>query len=278
MSLTAGTGTAGTGTAGSGANSADDYAVFCEGLRRICGVDLTQYRRPQMERRLRTFFSRLGIEDLAETLPMLRADNELLDNLLDRATINVSQLWRHPAQITHLEQSVLPELASATGRVRIWSAGCSYGAEAYTIAAVCRTSIPNATVSILGTDIDRRMVERAQAGRFSTDDARAVPEPTMRAAFDRVADGWQAHEVLRRMMRFEVGDLLRLQTRRDSHDLVVCRNTVIYFSEPVRDALHQRLAASLRPGGYLLVGATERVADASALGLTPTAPFFYRKD
>ncbi|HTU29369.1 MAG TPA: protein-glutamate O-methyltransferase CheR [Solirubrobacteraceae bacterium] len=264
--------------AASSSSTADDYVVFCEGLRRICGVDLTQYRRPQMERRLRTFFSRLGIEDLAETLPMLRADGELLDNLLDRVTINVSQLWRHPAQITHLEQSVLPELAAGTSRVRIWSAGCSYGAEAYTIAAVCRSCIPTATVSILGTDIDRRMVERAQGGRFSLDDARAVPEPTMRAAFDRVQDGWQAHEALRRMMRFEIGDLLRLQPRPDSHDLVVCRNTVIYFSEPVRDTLHERLTASLRPGGYLLVGATERVANPASLGLTPTAPFFYRKD
>jgi len=257
--------------------AADDYLAFCEGLRRICGVDLTQYRRPQMERRLRTFFGRLGIKDLSASLPMLRADRAQLDSLLDRVTINVSQLWRHPAQIAHLQESVLPELAAA-GPVRVWSAGCSYGAEAFTIAAVCRSAIPTATVSILGTDIDRRMVERAQAGRFSTEDARGVPEATMRAGFDRVEDGWQAHEALRRMTRFEIGDLLRLTPRRDSYDLVVCRNTVIYFSEPVRDALHERLTDALRPGGYLLVGATERVANAPALGLTPTAPFFYRKD
>jgi chemotaxis protein methyltransferase CheR len=255
----------------------DDYEEFCAGLRRICGIDLAQYRRPQMERRLRTFFTRMGIKDLTEALPMLRSEPEQLDSLLDRVTINVSQLWRHPAQIAHLEESVLPELAAA-GRVRIWSAGCSYGAEAFTIAAACQTAIPGAGVSILGTDIDRRMVERAQRGRFSLDDARGVPEATMRAAFDRVDDGWQAHEALRRMVRFEVGDLLRLQPRPDSHDLIVCRNTVIYFSEPVRDALHQRLTDSLRPGGYLLVGATERVANPRALGLTPTAPFFYRKD
>lgn len=256
---------------------ADDYDAFCEGLRRICGVDLTQYRRPQMERRLRTFFARAGIEDLTEALPMLRSEPEQLDRLLDRVTINVSQLWRHPAQITELQDTVLPELA-ADGRVRVWSAGCSYGAEAFTIAAVCAAAIPHAAVSILGTDIDRRMIARAQAGRFSLDDARGVPEATMRAAFDRVDDGWQAHDALRRMTHFEVGDLLRLQTRPDSHDLVVCRNTVIYFSEPVRDALHRRLTDSLRPGGYLLVGATERVADPAALGLAPTAPFFYRKD
>jgi chemotaxis protein methyltransferase CheR len=58
---------------------------------------------------------------------------------------------------------------------------------------------------------------------------------------------------------------------------VLCRNTVIYFNEEVRDALHARLAESLRPGGYLLVGSTERVSNASEIGLQPSHPFTYRK-
>ncbi len=256
---------------------ADDYEVFCEGLRALCGVDLSQYRRPQMERRLRTFFERRGITSLADSLPILRTERDQLDELLDRVTINVSQLWRHPSQIAHLESSVLPELAAA-GPVRIWSAGSSYGAEAFTIAAVCRSAIPRAKVTILGTDIDRRMVERARAGRFSTDDARGVPEATMTKGFQRVDGGWQARPELLALVRFEVGDLLRLRPRPASFDLVVCRNTVIYFSEPVRDALHERLARSLVPGGRLLVGATERVATPGALGLAQTAQFFYRKE
>jgi len=86
-----------------------------------------------------------------------------------------------------------------------------------------------------------------------------------------------ANDALRRMARFEVGDLLRIEPLEGSYDLIMCRNTVIYFSAPVRDALHARLARALRPGGYLLVGATERVADPGACGLIPTAPFFYRR-
>jgi chemotaxis protein methyltransferase CheR len=229
-----------------------------------------------MERRLRTFFERRGVTRLTDTLALLRSDRAELDALLDRVTINVSQLWRHPEQFAHLASEVLPELAR-TGSVRAWSAGCSYGAEAFTLAAVCRAAIPAARVQILGSDIDPRMVARAREGVFSADDARGVPAATMEADFDREGERWRAKAALRAMARFEVADLLRISPRAGSHDLVLCRNTVIYFSGEVRDELHRRLAHSLRPGGYLVVGATERVTSPGTIGLKPVVPFIYRK-
>jgi chemotaxis protein methyltransferase CheR len=257
----------------------DDYVAFCEGLRQICGVDLSQYKRPQMERRLRSFFARQGITRLTDCLDALRRDKTELDALLDRVTINVSQLWRHPEQWARLEGEILPELARE-GQVRAWSAGCSYGAEALTLAAVCHKVLggrPGVRVRILGTDIDKRMIERARAGVFSAEDARGVAAAEMERGFDRVPEGWRAKDPLRRMCQFELGDLLRLQPRAASHDLIMCRNTVIYFAEPIRDELHARLAKALRPGGYLIVGATERVAGPADLGLKMAHPFIYRK-
>ena len=79
------------------------------------------------------------------------------------------------------------------------------------------------------------------------------------------------------MTRFDVGDLLRMPVQRARYDLIMCRNTVIYFTEDVRDALHARLVESLRPGGYLVVGTSERVADPRGLGLTSPHHFIYRK-
>jgi chemotaxis protein methyltransferase CheR len=254
----------------------DDYVAFCEGLRQICGVDLSQYKRPQMERRLRSFFARKGIHLLTDCLDALRRDKTELDALLDRVTINVSQLWRHPEQWIRLERDVLPDLAAA-GQVRAWSAGCSYGAEATTLAAVCHTAIPASRVKISGTDIDKRMIERARAGVFSAEDARGVDQRVMERGFHRVPEGWLAKDVLLRMMTFEVGDLLRLRPLAASKDLIMCRNTVIYFAEPIRDDLHARLAQALRPGGYLVVGATERVSRPAELGLQMAHPFIYRK-
>jgi chemotaxis protein methyltransferase CheR len=255
----------------------DDYVAFCEGLRQICGVDLSQYKRPQMERRLRSFVARRGISRLSDCLDSLRRDATELDALLDRVTINVSQLWRHPDQWLRIERDVLPELAQTSRQVRAWSAGCSYGAEAFTLAAVCRQGIPAAHVRILGTDIDRRMIERARTGVFSDDDARGVDAKKMERGFERIPEGWRARAELRRMTTFELGDLLRLRPKPASQDLILCRNTVIYFAEPIRDELHARLAATLRPGGYLVVGSTERVSRPDDLGLETAHPFIYRK-
>jgi len=254
----------------------DDYLDFCEGVRRLCTIDLTQYKRNQMERRIRGFAERRGIPVLADYLRRLGSDETELDCFLDRVTINVSQLWRNPGQWTVLGEQVVPDLARE-GRIRAWSAGSSYGAEAYTLAAVLCEVAPSARISITGTDIDRRMIALATAGEFNDNDARDAPPDQLERWFERMPNGWRAGPRLRDVTRFELGDLLRLRPRRDEFDLILCRNTVIYFTEEVRDALHARLAEALRPGGYLLVGSTERVANASEIALEAVHPFTYRK-
>jgi chemotaxis protein methyltransferase CheR len=261
------------------AGALDEYEQFCVAFRRVCGIDLLQYKRGQMERRIRSFVAtRAGDVTLAAYAETLKADKDELSRFLDRVTINVSQLWRNPEQWETLEEKVLPELAATGGnRVRAWSAGSSYGAEAYTLAAIARRAIPRAQVSILGTDIDGRMVQRARTGVFTAEDARDAPTATLASHFALVDGQWHASAELKKLVRFEQGDLLRTQPAAESYDLVLCRNTVIYFNEDVRDALHGRLAESLRPGGRLVVGATERVSEAAVHRLEPDSPFVYRK-
>jgi chemotaxis protein methyltransferase CheR len=255
---------------------ADDYAGFCAGIRRLCGIDLSQYKRGQMERRIRTFAERRGITKLTEYLGVLSDSKEELDAFLDRVTINVSQLWRNPEQWELLARKVLPELARRP-RLRAWSAGSSYGAEAYTLAAVCTEALPGVHVEIVGTDIDRRMVDRARAGAFSVDDARDMPR-SQRARWFAERDGMlQADGKLKALCRFETGDLLTMRPARQAYDLVLCRNTVIYFTPEVKDALHARIAETIVPGGYFMVGSTERISDPAALGLEIAHPFVYRK-
>jgi chemotaxis protein methyltransferase CheR len=254
----------------------DDYVEFCGALRQLTGIDLAQYKRQQMERRVRTFFERRGITHLSDAVAHLNGDGAHLDALLDRITINVSQLWRDPEQWAILERQVIPELTT-TGALRAWSAGCSYGAEAYTLATVCHTSVPGARISIRGTDIDRRMIARARQGHFSADDARSAPRAHLLAGFEQTEHGWRAKTALKQMTRFETGDLLRTYPRLCSFDLILCRNTVIYFDEQIRDELHARLVEGLRPGGVLVIGSTERVSRPAALGLDTVHPFIYRK-
>jgi chemotaxis protein methyltransferase CheR len=261
------------------AGDEDDYVAFCLFLQKLCGIDLLQYKRGQMERRLRSFYAQRDITDLRDSFAGLR-DPQALNELLDRITINVSQLWRNPEQWDLIEQKLIPELA-ARGRLDAWSAGCSYGAEAYTLATLCAIAAdrpgPSFSARIRGTDIDRRMVARARLGRFSEDDARSAPRAKLLKGFEQGDGGWQARAEVRALCSFEHGDLLTGAPRAHSFDLILCRNTVIYFTEPIRDELHARLAGALRPGGYLMVGSTERVAHAAELGLTLTDPFIYRK-
>jgi chemotaxis protein methyltransferase CheR len=254
----------------------DDYVDFCRFLESLTGIALSQYKRPQMERRLRSFYANKGVHTLTDAFDLLRSDPQQLDLLLDRITINVSQLWRNPEQWELIQRRLLPDLAER-GQIRAWSAGCSYGAESYTLATLCRLAVPQLPVSIQGTDIDKRMVARARLGLFGDDDARSAPEPLMRIGFERVDGGWRAKLALRKLTRFDVGDLLRMRPRAATYDLILCRNTVIYFAEPVRDELHARLAAALRPGGFLVIGSTERVSSPAALGLSMQHPFIYRK-
>lgn len=256
--------------------SVDDYVEFCGFLRRLTGIDLSQYKRPQMERRLRTFYTNKGVHTLTDAIERLRSDPQHLEELLDRITINVSQLWRNPEQWDIIQNRLLPDLAEH-GQIRAWSAGCSYGAEAYTLATICNVAVPGRRVAITGTDIDKRMIERARLGLFSDEDARTAPAKLLELGFDRVEGGWRAKLNLRSMTRFDQGDLLQMQPRPASYDLILCRNTVIYFAEPIRDELHSRLAEALRPGGYLVIGSTERVSTPGALGLAMQHPFIYRK-
>jgi chemotaxis protein methyltransferase CheR len=253
----------------------DEYVEFCGGLRRLTGVDLSSYKRQQMERRIRSYVDRRSSTTLNEFLRAIQDSPADLDDFLDRITINVSELYRNPEQYELLRTRVLPQLPGSATGPRVWSAGCSYGAEAYTLATML-TDGGSARFQVTGTDIDRRVLERAERGWFSENDMRSVP-PRIRGRFFEARDGgFRAGDALRSHLRFTTHDLLkdRYQT---GWDLVLCRNVVIYFTDEARDQVHRSIAAALRPGGYLMVGATERVADPRAIGLDPVHPFIYRK-
>jgi chemotaxis protein methyltransferase CheR len=256
----------------------DSYAGFCAVVFSLTGLDLAQYKRHQMERRVNGFARIAGCESLTEYEALVKDDAGQRAAFLDRVTINVSQLWRNPSYWSVLESTVIGELGES-GRVRALCAGVSYGAEAYTLAGLCIEVLgeTDVAVDILGTDIDPKMIARAQTGEFSEADARDAPREHLERYFDRHAGGWRARPELRELVRFEVADLLNFDPEPESLDLALCRNTVIYFESAVRDSVHERLARALRPGGRLVVGASERVSASHEHDLVPEFPFIYRK-
>ena len=152
----------------------DDYVGFCEGLRQICGIDLTQYKRPQMERRLRSYWTRLGIAKLTDALPLLRKDAAQLEDLLDRVTINVSQLWRHPDQWDRLGGGLLQELAASGPRPRVERRVLLRRRGLHAGGRVRRRD-SHGDGPDSGHRHRPRMVARAKLAEFSAADARTAP-------------------------------------------------------------------------------------------------------
>ncbi|MGI9540106.1 MAG: CheR family methyltransferase [Miltoncostaeaceae bacterium] len=257
----------------------DEYEQFCAGIERLCGVALSHYRQGQMERRLRTFADRSGFSDLESYLEALERDPDALERFQDRMTINVSELFRNPERFEELERDIIPRLASTPqGRLRAWSAGCSYGAEAYTVAILLSESRQVTKFQIDATDIDKGVLERARAGRFSAQDLRHVGAERLRRWFGEEDDdgGRAADRSLASSIRF--GELNLLGDRYPQKcDLILCRNVVIYFKDDAKDLIYRRFFEALRPGGLLFVGSTERVTGASEMGWEKAGTFFYQK-
>lgn len=256
-----------------------DFEDFCVGVKDLLGVDLTLYKRNQMERRARGLASRLGKSSLANYLELLRTDAAQLDRFMERMTITVSQLWRNPEIFKAIEDEILPELNAAAGtrRLGLWSAGCSYGAEPYTLACVClenRHKLAR-TPKIQGTDINPRMIERARRGFFTEEDARDAPPALLRKYFDREGEGWKARDEIRQLIKFKVEDLFASKT--DAMDLILFRNVAIHFDREWRERVHRILADALNPGGVLVLGSTEMIVHPGELGLERVRPFMFRK-
>lgn len=256
-----------------------DYERFCGGVKSLTRIDLSQYRRAQMERRLRTFARRSGHDDLDSYLAILKQDVSARAAFLDHMTINVSELFRNPERFVELEKEYIPALlADAPSRgLRVWSAGCSYGAEPYTLGVLLKEAAPRAAHELVATDIDETILARARDGVFTEQDLANVSAERRRKWFEKLPDGgWQAVKELRSAVKFSRLDLLA-DPYPKTRDLILCRNVVIYFNDDAKEKIYERFFEALRPGGVLFIGSTERVNDSGRLGWERPGTFFYRR-
>lgn len=194
---------------------------------------------------------------------------------LDKLAINVSELFRNPEKWRELEERILPYLLTRSNKLKCWSAGCSFGAEAYSLATLFEAKFKGPH-TILGTDIDLAALGQAKNGEFCQADVRGVPKPYLEGHFEKIANGFRAKDALRRYVTFRTGNLLADKFD-GGYDLILCRNVVIYFTEPAKDELYARFLQALKPGGILFVGSTERIFKAKELGFESPIPFFYQR-
>jgi chemotaxis protein methyltransferase CheR len=259
--------------------SADDldYMIFIKRMAEQAGVDLRAYKRRQMERRLRSLAHQHGASSLRQFAHMLDAQPELLEEFRRRMTINVSEVFRDLDRFEELRRTVLPDILQQTERPKVWSAGCSYGAEAYSLAVLLEEAGVSGQASpVLGTDIDEEMLARARAGIFSEADMKCVSRARRSRFFSREGDKFRVSPEIRARVHLRRHDLVSDPFDR-GHHLILCRNVVIYFTDEAKESLYCKFYDSLASGGVLFIGSTERIFQAREIGYESIGPFFYRK-
>lgn len=248
------------------------------------GQQLTMSRRWRIETALSSLLRERGIASLDELITILVMSREpgLSNQVVEALLNNETYFFRDRTPFDLLARHALPTLARRreSGRkLRIWSAGCSTGQEAYSLAMLFAESQPawqGWTIDVLATDVSSSVIDRARSGVYTQFEVqRGLGINQTIRWFEEVEDGWRAVEALRKPVRFQVHNLLEQPPSPGAFDIILCRNVLLYLSAEKRTLAFERLASALAPDGWLMLGAGETVigqtrkltSDTSARGL-----------
>ncbi len=265
---------------------------FKERVRTIIGLDLDDYSSRQLDHRLEFILHQTGVESYSEYALLLERDAEARHEFLRYLKINVSSFFRDPGKWKILAEEVIPNLVDrATQRlvdsvfgpgspeIRTWSAGCSVGAEPYTLAMILKEAADKSSFSflpILATDVVPEILDRAREGYFTENDVKDVVSYLRTRYLERKGGRWRVCKEIRKKVRFVLHDFLK-DTWSTGYDLILCRNVLIYINEDVRERLYRRFWKSLVPGGVLFMGAPELILQPEEYGFSSITASMYRK-
>jgi chemotaxis protein methyltransferase CheR len=255
----------------------NDYVKFLNRLYGEEGIDLSLYKQNQLRRRMNMFIRGSGQKGYCEFLDVVKKDIAVYRSFIDRITINVSEFFRNPDKFGILESRFLIPLLKRKREPLIWSAGCSSGEEAYTLALLLEKHGAPPSVKVLGWDFDANILKLAQAGVYDGKALSGVPKDLLAKYFTRLdGDKYEVGATLKRRVRLERHNLLedRFPT---GADMILCRNVVIYFNERAKHELFRRFGEALDKEGVLFIGASERVPNADEAKLFSPEIFFYQR-
>ena len=253
------------------------------------GQQLTMSRRWRIETALSALLRERGIPTLDELITILVMGREpsLATKVVEALLNNETYFFRDRTPFDLLSKAALPKLTQrrqSTKRLRIWSAGCSTGQEAYSLAMLFAEEPQRWagwTIDILGSDVSEGAVRRAREGVYSQFEVQRGPGiAQMIKWFEECEGGWRAIEPLRRVVRFQVHNLLEAAPHPGEFDIVLCRNVLLYLNAERRTHVFERLASAMASDGCLMLGAGETVigqtrrfeADTESRGLYRLTP------
>jgi chemotaxis protein methyltransferase CheR len=232
------------------------------------GQQLTMSRRWRIETALSVLLRERGIASLDELITILVMGREpsLSNQVVEALLNNETYFFRDRSPFDLLTAHALPTLAKrreSSRRIRIWSAGCSTGQEAYSLAmlfAESQSAWRDWTIDILATDVSSSVIDRARGGIYTQFEVqRGLGINQTIRWFEESEGGWRTVEALRKPIRFQVHNLLEQPPHPGDFDIVLCRNVLLYLSPEKRTLAFERLASAMAPDGWLMLGAGETV-------------------
>jgi two-component system CheB/CheR fusion protein len=240
-----------------------DVDALLDFLKRNRGFDFTGYKRSTLERRVEKRMDAVGIDSYPAYLDYLEAEADEFTQLFDTLLINVTRFFRDDTPWEYLAREVLPALIARTPPgvpIRVWSAGCASGEEAYTLAILFAEALGidgvRDRVKIYATDADDDALALGRAATYAEQQVEGVPEALREKYFERADGRYVFRKDLRRSVIFGRNDLVQ-DAPISRIDLLVCRNTLMYFNAATQAAILGRFHFALVDGGVLFLGRAE---------------------
>src|SRR3954465_34383 len=248
-----------------------DLESLIDYVKRSREFDFTGYKRPTLVRRIAKRMAEVGCTTYGDYEEYLEVHPDECVVFFNNILINVTSFFRDPEAWELVADEIVPRIISgkdASEPIRVWSAGCASGEEADTLAMIlCRTlgaDAVRARVKIYATDIDEDALGQARAATYPAKSLESVPEPMRSEYFEATPKGFTFRNDLRRTIIFGRHDLLK-DAPISRLDLLVCRNTLMYFNAEAQAAILDRFRFALDRGGYLFLGRAETLLTHSSV-------------
>jgi chemotaxis protein methyltransferase CheR len=246
----------------------DHFDVLSGLIRKHSGLVLTRDKAYLLESRLLPVARKWSLKTLADLATAVRgqADTGMVRDVVEAMTTNESFFFRDVKPFDQFKSFVLPHLLrarAATRSIRIWSAACSSGQEPYSLAMILseqRAQLAGWRIEILATDLSTEILDKAQAGLYSQFEVqRGLPIQLLVKYFKQQGERWQIDPAIRAMVSFRQLNLLDEMTALGRFDVIFCRNVLIYFDQPTKTLVLDRLSRQMAPDGHLYLGGAETV-------------------
>lgn len=251
----------------------EEMSVWSRYVHEISGISLDESKGYLIETRLGSLLSETCADNFSELLGKARSDSShmLRKKIIEGITTNETSFFRDTAPFELLRNKLIPDLIDRRNRmganrvpIRIWSAACSTGQEAYSTAIVFKELLGDFSrydIRIMGTDISNRAVAQASYGEYSRLELeRGLPHGALERHFSASGDKWRVRDEIRALATFRTMNLLEPFAYPAPFDIIFCRNVAIYFNESDKTRLFRNLIKCMAKDGCLIVGATESIA------------------